>query len=169
MDRSGFESALRLHGDRVYNYAVWLLGDSDGAEDVVQESYMRLWRHHASVEEPASRTWLLRTVNRLCVDRFRSQSTRREVELESSEASQTAESGSSISEIERGELQHAIREALAALAPRDRALIVLREMQALTYEEISGILELPISTLKPALCRARERLRNRLTSDGVRP
>lgn len=169
MDRSGFESALRLHGDRVYSYAVWLMGDSDGADDVVQESFMRLWRHHAAIEEPASRTWLLRTVHRLCVDRFRTRTTRREVELEASGAMHKAQPAPSICEIEQAELQRAVREALAAMTPRDRALIVLREMQSLSYEEIAGVLEMPISTLKPALCRARERLRNRLARDGVRP
>lgn len=169
MERSGFESALRQHGDRVYSYAVWLLGDSDGAEDVVQESYMRLWRHHASVEEQASRTWLLRTVNRLCVDRFRSRATRREVDLERAGALEIADDARNICGIEQAELQVAVRGALADMSPRDRALIVLREIQALSYDEISAVLELPVSTLKPALSRARERLRNRLARDGVRP
>jgi RNA polymerase sigma-70 factor (ECF subfamily) len=63
----------------------------------------------------------------------------------------------------------AIASALATLSPRDRAIVLLREVEGLPYEEIAGILELPLGTLKVSLHRSRERLRRFLTSSGVSP
>jgi RNA polymerase sigma-70 factor (ECF subfamily) len=70
---------------------------------------------------------------------------------------------------ESSELQSAVAGALLDMPPRDRALIVMREMQGMTYEEMAQVLELSVGALKPALHRARQRLRLRLAKAGVRP
>lgn len=72
MDGDTYRQAVLTHKNRVFGYAVRLLGDRDDARDVAQEALMRLWEHREKVPElAAARAWLLKTAHRLCVDRAR--------------------------------------------------------------------------------------------------
>jgi RNA polymerase sigma-70 factor (ECF subfamily) len=166
MDREGFQRTLARHGNRAYSYAVWLVGDPDEAQDVVQEGLMRLWTHRSGVADQAGRSWLLRTIHRLCVDRHRRSTTRRETVLGAA-LNEPALALPAEGLAEMSELQSAIARAMAQVPPRDRALIVMREMQGMKYQEMAEVLEMPVNTLKPALHRARARLRQELVNAGV--
>ncbi len=169
MRRDGFQQTLREHGDRVYSYAAWLLGNREEARDVVQEGLMRLWRHRSGVADRAGRSWLMRTVHRLCVDRLRRRGIQRETELDESDDPARVYQVPTERSAELSELQSAIAGALVGVSPRDRALIVMREMQDMSYQEMSEVLDMPVNTLKPAVHRARERLRRQLLNAGVHP
>ena len=167
MKQEAFQSVLKQHGDRVYSYAVWLLGDREEARDVTQEGFMRLWARRSEVADGAAWIWLTRTVYRLCSDRHRRRAVRRERELaESGEASPACEPGPGQLG-ERTELESVIGSALTQLSQRDRVLIVLREMQGMSCEKMAEVLEMNLSTLKSAVHRARDRLRNELIKRGV--
>lgn len=169
MEANDFRRTLEEHGDRVFSYAVWLLGDIEEAGDVVQDGLMRLWTHRAGVAIEAGRPWLMRTIHRLCIDRFRRRAVRRETALDEAVGDPPARELHAERHLELSELQTEIGRALSQLQPRDRALIVMREMQGMTYQEIARAADLPINTLKPAIHRARERLRRELTRAGVKP
>jgi RNA polymerase sigma-70 factor (ECF subfamily) len=169
MSQEMLNQALRNHGDRVYSYAAWLLGDAEEARDVVQEGFIRLWQHRDRVDPPAAGTWLTRTVHHLCLDRFRRRAARPHVPLHEADNIPSDPPRSAEHALELSETQATLAAALANLPPRDRALIILREMHALTYQEIGAVLELPTTALKPALHRARRRLRDALVQAGVRP
>lgn len=167
MKQEAFQRVLAEHGDRVYSYAVWLLGDREDARDVVQEGFMRLWANPSDIRDGATGAWLTRTVYRLCIDRRRRRTTRRETEqIEWGEESPSGTTwpGQSAAQTE---LQSAIGSALTRLSQRDRVLIVLREMQGMACEEMAATLEMNLNTLKSALRRARDRLRNELVKLGV--
>jgi len=167
MEQDTFQSALADHGDRIYSYAVWLLGDREEARDITQEGFMRLWAKRSMVADGAAWVWLSRTVYRLCIDRHRRRTVRREGALaEPSEASGSQKLGP-LQRVEQSELRTAIGSALARLSPRDRVLIVLREMQGMSCEKMAEVLEMNLNTLKSGLHRARDRLRNELTKMGV--
>jgi len=167
MKQEAFQSALEEHGDRVYSYAAWMLGDREEAQDVTQEGFMRLWARRSAVADGAAWVWLIRTVNRLCIDRLRHRSVRRERELvESGEASPSRRPGpGQLAELT--ELQSVIGAAITRLSQRDQVLIVLREMQGLSYEKMAEVLQMNLNTLKSAVHRARDRLRNELVKKGV--
>ena len=169
MNRDGFGRALREHGDRVCSYATWLLGDQEEGRDVAQEGLMRLWARRSEVAEESSRSWLLRTVHRLCMDRFRRRAIQREVSADEVGNSLPAPSKPVEQIAALSDLQSAIRQAMDRLSPRDRAMLIMREMQDMPCQEIARVLEMNANTLRPALRRARERLRQELARAGVQP
>jgi RNA polymerase sigma-70 factor (ECF subfamily) len=103
------------------------------------------------------------------MDRFRRQAVRRETALECAYDRADRRIPCEDGAAELSELQSAVVSALLDMPPRDRALVVMREMQGMTYQEMAHVLELSVNTLKPALHRARQRLRLQLAKAGVRP
>jgi RNA polymerase sigma-70 factor (ECF subfamily) len=170
MDEQGFEQAVGLHKDRVHSYATMMLKDTAEAQDVAQEALVRLWQHRGAVDAPGARSWLMRTAHNLCIDRLRKRRVRSEVadgdtvvDLQS-DANPGPQQRAEASEIGRR-----IEGALARLTDVDRAVIVMREVQGLPYDEIAQALGVPLGTLKARLHRARDRLRSQLCRVGVTP
>jgi RNA polymerase sigma-70 factor, ECF subfamily len=169
MTTEGFRRAVLDHKDRLHSYALWMVRDREEARDVTQESLVRLWQNRERVDEPTARSWLLRTVHNLCVDRMRRRTVRNEVPTETVEST-LADGGvdperSTASQHLRG----AISRALTTLSARDRAIVLMREVHEMSYDEIAKALDLPIGTLKSTLHRAREQLRRELSGAGVSP
>ena len=167
MKQEAFQSILEEYGDRVYSYAVWLLGDREEAQDVTQEGFMRLWARRSTVADGAAWVWLTRTVYRLCIDRQRHRAVRRERELKGSEDASPSRQPGPVQLAECTEMQSVIGSALTQLSWRDRVLIVLREMQGMSYGTMAEVMQMNVNTLKPAVHRARDRLRNKLIRMGV--
>lgn len=169
MDRSQFGQIVQQHKDRIHTYAVWMLKDFDAAGDIAQESLARLWQHRGEIHNGAARTWLMRTTHRLCVDRLRRRTTRAEVSFDDLvRPPADAESGPPAM-AERDEAKTAVLEALAKLSPRDRAVVLMREYDGMSYEEMAATLGVPLSALKTTLYRARRRLKEALNGTGVTP
>jgi RNA polymerase sigma-70 factor (ECF subfamily) len=170
MDNKAFENAVVTHKDRVHSYAAMMLRDAAEAQDVAQEALVRLWRFRGQVGEQGARPWLMRTAHNLCIDRIRRRKVRAEVEEgEAVMERQTDDNPGPWQLAQAGELGRRIAEALRALPSQDRAVVVMREVQGLPYDEIAQALGLPLGTLKARLHRAREKLRNRLSRVGVTP
>jgi|WetSurMetagenome_2_1015567.scaffolds.fasta_scaffold96077_2 RNA polymerase sigma-70 factor, ECF subfamily len=170
MTTTEYQAAVLEHKDRVHSYARYLLRDSEDARDVAQECLVRLWTHRDRVEPGlACRNWLLRSAHNLCVDRIRRRHTRPEVRRDDEspdppdlrpDAHRLAQSAQAARFLER---------ALLDLNERDRAIVLLREVEGLPYEEIASLLGLNLGTLKATLHRAREKLRTALTAAEVMP
>jgi RNA polymerase sigma-70 factor (ECF subfamily) len=170
MDNKAFERTVCMNKDRVHSYATMMLRDPTEAQDVAQETMVRFWQHREVVRLDAARSWLMRTTHNLCIDRMRRRKVRAEVEEGDEIVDRQATANPGPRQLaESGETGSAIRTALGALAPLDRSVIVMREVQGLPYDEIARALDLPLGTLKARLHRARERLRNRLSRVGVTP
>jgi RNA polymerase sigma-70 factor (ECF subfamily) len=170
MDNRGFEEAVSLHKDRVHSFATMMLKDTAEAQDVAQEALVRLWQHRGSVDEPGARSWLMRTAHNLCIDRIRKRRVRSEIaDGETVVDLQSDHNPGPQQRAEASEIGDRIEGALAALSGLDRAVIVMREVQGLPYDEIAQALGVPLGTLKARLHRARERLRAQLCRVGVTP
>jgi RNA polymerase sigma-70 factor (ECF subfamily) len=168
MEHSAFERAALEHKDRVHGYAAMMLRDPEEARDVAQEALVRLWQNWHKVDEAGRRTWLLRTTHNLCIDRLRKRKVRAEVGAPDDVLALQADvTPGPAQRAEAGEAGRAIHAALARLSAQDRAVLVLREVQGLAYDEIAGALDVPMGTLKARLHRARERLREQLVRAGV--
>jgi len=170
MDVRGFERTVVSTKDRVHAYATRMLRDAAEAQDVAQESLVRLWQHRHGVDESGAGLWLMRTAHNLCIDRLRKRRVRSEVaggdELMDVQRSNAPdpEDRAGATEIGRG-----IEQALSGLGDLDRAVLLLREVHGMPYDEIATALQLPLGTLKARLHRAREKLRERLCRVGVTP
>jgi len=169
MDGEAFERVVREQKDRAYSYATRMLRRPAEAQDVTQEALVRLWQHRGTVDREGAGFWLRRTVHNLCIDRIRRRKASPEVDTELQEAISPDTRVGPEQLAASAELGRQIESAMAEMPVRDRAVLVLREVQGLPYTEIAGILELPLGTLKARLHRARERLRIKLERAGVRP
>lgn len=173
-ERTRFERLTLPHMDAAYNLAFWLLRHRADAEDAVQDAYLRAYRSFRDFEGENIRPWLLKIVRNVAFRKLSDQKRAANViffdaavsERTSGEAAvlQVPADGASAEErmIEAGE-QAMVRRALVKLAPLFREVIVLREIEAMSYREIAELTGVPIGTVMSRLHRARTELRRTLT------
>ena len=166
MDRRGFEATVARHQRRIFTLARYLLSDQEEAEDVAQEVLIRLWRHGDEVSPERLQSWLLRVTRNACYDRLRRHQAASRVfdPAGGVEAGDGLASPSPSPEDVAGAaiLRRHIENALSALREPAKTVVILREVEGLSYAEIAEVLELPLTTVRVALHRARRRLRDRL-------
>jgi RNA polymerase sigma-70 factor, ECF subfamily len=171
-DAEAFARLVRLHEGMVFNLAARLLGDTEEARDVAQEVFLQVYRVLDRFEARSSlKTWIYRIAVNQCHNRRRSWIRRRrdrETALDEGllvgEATGVREaSGSSpYGETVRRERARRVQAALLELSFEHRSVLVLREVEGLTCEEVARALGVPEGTVKSRLSRAREAMRLRL-------
>lgn len=159
------EAALPCLND-VYTLARYLLRDADAAEDAVQECYLRALKHFDSYRGPAIKPWLFAILRNICHAEFarRVNSPTAIVEIAEPESQEAAPLWHEIQASPEAELLRrrdaiTIQRLVSTLAEPFREILVLREMQNLSYREISDIVGAPIGTVMSRLARARAMLR----------
>ena len=161
-----FEQAVLPHLDAANNLARWLLRSPADAEDVVQEAYLRALRFFDSFRGGDSRAWILKIVRNTCYSWARKRAPGR-AEEEFDETVHTREEKQDDAEVKlvaRAESDR-VRRALEALPDAFREVLVLREIEGLSYKEIADITGAPMGTVMSSLSRARQRLREQLTTE----
>jgi RNA polymerase sigma-70 factor, ECF subfamily len=154
-----FEEVVLPHLDDAYTLARHLVRDEHDAQDVVQDAYLRALKYFRTFRGGDSRAWLLAIVrNRSHTWRSTRRSdavtTEFDEELHSGDgAGEAADAG-----LRRGEAKETVRQALARLPAEFREVIVLRELQGLSYKEIAQVTGSPVGTVMSRLARARQRL-----------
>ena len=170
MTTNEFEAAVMEHKNRVHSYARRILRDPEDAKDVAQECLIRLWRHREQIEPGTRcRSWLLRSAHNLCIDRLRRRSSRPEAVRDEDVADPTDAGPGPERLTSSAEVAGRLERALLELNHRDRAIVLLREVEGLPYEEIAELFDLKLGTLKATLHRAREKLRHALVAAEVTP
>ena len=166
-DTEAFGCLVSKYQNRLFNSMVHFLRDETEAEDVVQESFVLSFTRLASFRGSSSfYTWLYRIAFNTAISRRRRRRPKVSVERDLGEAGTGMDDhgpqpGDQMEAAERAVQLHA---ALNRLNEQHRMILVLREMDGLSYEEISGILDLPIGTVRSRLHRARSQLKDELTS-----
>jgi RNA polymerase sigma factor (sigma-70 family) len=159
-----FEQAILPHLAAAYNLARWLTRDEHNAEDVVQDAYVRALTFFDSFHGGNSRAWLLTIVRHTCytwLQHNRPQD--RTTEFDEEIHSLDGETSNPETLLLQQANQQLLREALEALPVEFREVIVLRELEGLSYKEIAGVADLPLGTVMSRLARARQRLQVWLT------
>ena len=156
-----FEKQVRWHQDRIYGFASYFLDCPEEAEDVTQDVLLRFWEHRHAVEAHRVRSWLLRVTRNACIDALRKRKTARGVMTVDADGVRRAASRrpSPHAEAEAADFQQHLQRALQRIDEPQRSIVILREVQQLQYQEICEALELPMSTVKVYLHRARKKLR----------
>ena len=171
-DDSAFEELVRTYEKRVYHLALRMCGNVDDAYEVAQEAFLSAWKGMRFFRGDSSfSTWLYRLTSNAAIDFLRRQ--RRQggsdgVSLDDEDTFlEVADPAPSPhQQAERLELRDALARGLGALSPEHRQVLLLRELQGLTYEEIAAALELDLGTVKSRIARAREKLRKYLVASG---
>ncbi len=165
-----YERQVHRHQHRVYGFACYLLGDREEARDVVQEVLLRLWHHRDEVEEHRLTGWLLRVTRNACIDAIRKRRSYQNLVRTAPDRVGQAPSGSPPTDAaaETAVFRAHLERALIRLQEPHRSIVILREIQEYTYEEISEALNLPLNTVKVYLHRARKTLRSLLSEVSYR-
>lgn len=158
-----FEELVIAYQHRVFGVAVRMLGNAAEAEEVAQDVFLRVHRGIVSFKGEAKlSTWLYAIASRLCLTRLAGGERRRERRGEET-LDRLAEPGADPSaDMERSELDAALHRAIAELPEERRIVVVLRDLEGLTYEEIAAALDLPLGTVRSRLHRARMDLKDKL-------
>jgi RNA polymerase sigma-70 factor, ECF subfamily len=150
---------LVQHLNAAYNLACYLMRDEIEAEDVVQTAYLLAIRHFAGFRGGNERAWILKIVRNSCYERLNKLGASREDtafdEAMHSGASPHPDPEAAFAQAERIEL---VRKLLAELPEESREVLILREMEQLSYREIAIVIGLPVGTVMSRLSRARQRL-----------
>ena len=158
--RGRFEILILPLMNEAYNLARWLMRNPEDAEDLVQESFLRAYKFFGSFHEGTNpRAWLLRIVRNTCYTALAGAELKgREVPLEE-EANEIQDASPLPPAIlTRKATIETVRAAIAKLDTDFREAIVLRELEGLSYKEISEVTDVPIGTVMSRLSRARDQL-----------
>jgi len=172
-----FEQLVISHQDRVYTTLLRMTGDAAIAADLAQEVFVKAWRTMAEFDDRAKfSTWLHRVAHNEAVSYFRHVSAhkrggpKRQASLDHEDAPEVSRDlrrpgagGQRPDEAaEADETAGQVRAAIDSLDPESRMVVLLREMEGLSYEEIAARLDINVGTVRSRLFRARERLREKL-------
>jgi RNA polymerase sigma-70 factor (ECF subfamily) len=143
-----------------YNTARWITGNASDAEDVVQDAYLRALRHFEGYVGGDPRSWLLRIVRNCACDWLAARQGARRVPLgpDVDRLAATDSAHDPESAAQAASSARVIRSAIAGLPADYREVLVLRELEGLSYRAIAEIVEVPIGTVMSRLSRARDLL-----------
>ena len=151
-----FRAVVLPHLDAAYGYARWLTRDPVEAQDLAQEAMVRALRYFHSFRGEEARPWLLRIVRNTWID-LRKRNGAEKLPLEVLET-RAAEGPDPEQSALAGDRRRQVAAALAALPAEAREVLVLREIEDLSYKHIAAVLDLPIGTVMSRIARAREKL-----------
>lgn len=169
-DESAFAELIARHEKKVYNLCLRMLANEHDAEEAAQDAFLALWRSIGDFRgESSLSTWLYRLASNACIDLMRkNRRAANDVSIETEEGTWEIadESATPHEELERKEQLRSVREGLDALPPEYRQVLILRELQQLSYQEIVDVTGLELGTVKSRISRARQLLKNYLTASG---
>ena len=166
-DASAFEELVRTYEAPVYRLALRMCGGrAEDAQEVAQEAFLAAWRGLPRFRGQCRfSSWLYKLTANAAVDHLRREK-RRPAAVPLENAGEPADPHTPQEELERRELHRAVQQALDRLTPEHREVLVLREIQQLSYDEIADALSLDLGTVKSRISRGRRQLRNFLMEQG---
>jgi RNA polymerase sigma-70 factor, ECF subfamily len=158
--RARFETlTLPLMKD-AYNLARWLMRNEEDAQDVVQDSYLKAFRFFEGFRTGGNaRAWFLRIVRNTCYDSLNARNVKEKEFVPQAETHDIADAAPGPrASVDAKATIEAVREAIAALPADFREIVILRELEDLSYKEISDVAGIPLGTVMSRLSRARDQL-----------
>ena len=172
MTEDEFLELVRKHQDRIYRYALYLLKNTEDAKDMAQETFIKAWQHRAKLRQNTVQAWLLKCVRNLCFNQLK----RRKFQVHLSDENddgdtfgmllKTQEDKSSPSPEEitiKQETKQIVHRAIGELPPAMRSIVIMRELEGMSYKEIAAIVKQPENSVKSIVFRARKKLREILS------
>ena len=176
-DTNAFEELVLEYEKKVYNVSLRMLNNSEDASDMTQEAFIKAYNSLSGFRGDSKfSVWLTRIVSNLCLDFLRSRNRRptvslsmededgEDVQLDIADTSQSPEQL-----LERSLTRESVRRGLQSLPEDYREILLLREIQGLSYDEIAAALDIEVGTVKSRIFRGRKKLCDYLIKDGNIP
>jgi len=171
-DQQAFELLVRKHKMTVFNTIYSIMGNIQEADDIAQEVFLKVYTKAGSFRgESSFSTWLYRIVVNSCLDELRKRKNRiisyetefsQEEKLKLKDVLASKEEDVS-EELRRKELEDIIQKGMNSLPEKDRIILTLKEIEGLSYSEISQIMKISLGKVKIWLFRARQKLKEKLS------
>ena len=168
-DISAFEKLISLYEKKIYNYCYRMTNNREDAEDLTQDVFIKVYRNLKNFKGNSKfSTWIYRIAYNACVDKHRKKKKIQFFSLDSGNHDNTGNtqlvSNNPLPEDEiiQKERYKKIQECIANLKPKYKTVIILRDIQNYSYEEIAEILQMPLGTVKSHISRARAALSDAL-------
>ena len=169
-DETAFEALVRLYDKKVYTLCRRMCISEEDAQEAAQDAFLAVWRAIGAFRQESSfSTWLYRLATNACIDLLRrNKRSGGSVSLDDEETAPELVDTRPLpqQELERRETQRLIEDGLRALPEDYRVILLLREVQGLSYAEIAEVTQLELGTVKSRISRGRILLRNYLTASG---
>lgn len=173
-DVSAFESLIKIYEAKVFGIAFRMSGNRDDASDMAQEVFIKLFRNIGKFKHEAKfSTWVYRVATNTCLDELKkikrksAYSLDEEIDTEDggirTEIADTAPTPEEVAE--SGEIRGVVNVAIQRLSDEHKAVIILRDINGMSYDEIAEILKCSVGTVKSRISRGREQLRKILLED----
>ncbi|MBT8071929.1 MAG: RNA polymerase sigma factor [Gammaproteobacteria bacterium] len=154
---------VKEYQDQAWTVARYILKDAQEAEDATQEAFVKLWKNQDNIDPKRVRPWLMKVTRNGCLDRLR----RRRDNVELDESHMAGDVAGPMQGATATEIGVWLKRAIGGLKEPYRSLVVLRDINQHSYEEVAVMLELNLAQVKTYLHRARKQLREQLAE--VRP
>ena len=167
-DIHAFENLIENHRKRVYNIAFKMLHNQEDAYDITQEVFIRVFKSMKEFREEASfSTWIYRITKNACLDELRKRKNKATVSMDEDLETEDGTIKRQVEDCSPGpdalyesmELRDIVRTAIELLSDEHKFVIILRDLQGFSYEEIAKVLECPEGTVKSRINRARKALK----------
>jgi RNA polymerase sigma-70 factor (ECF subfamily) len=163
VERAQFERVMLPHLDAAYNVARWLVRDEHEAQDLVQEAYLRAWKFFSGFKGGDSRVWLLAIVRNTSFSWLRKNRAHGQTLALDEEAYPIAATAPDPQEaLVMAEESDLLHRALGELPLEYREVLILRELEELSYREIAKVADIAVGTVMSRLARGRQRLQQAL-------
>ena len=177
-DTEAFEALVLEHQNKVYSLALRMVGNEEDARDMAQEAFIRAFNSLTGFRGDSKfSVWLYRLTSNICIDFLRSRAKKRTVSM-----TWTDDEGEDAGELEipderfmpeqsleRASVRESVQRGLDSLSPQYREILLLREINGLSYDEISEALGIEPGTVKSRIFRARKKLCDFLLREGNIP
>lgn len=161
--RALYQQAIDQHRHRVLSFAHYSLRVREDAEDVTQEVFIKLWQHWQKVDHEKLGAWLMRVAHNSVIDHVRKQRPAQSNIDQYAEVDDQLGEELDATDLEQQSFKRHLQLAIKSLEDPFRSIIIMRDIQGMSYEEIQGSLELSASQVKVYLHRARRKLRENTT------
>ena len=148
---------MRSLSHRLYGYVYKSLRDEDDANDIVQDSFLKLWQNKDNVEPDKAKSWLFTTAHNALINFVKKHS-----RMQSMETTSYAEPSNDGNENQGFELKEIINKYINTLPELQKSILLLRDLEGYSYEEIGEMLKLNGSQVKVYLFRARQKMKDQI-------
>ncbi len=163
MKDAEFDRVVSSRKDRLFGYAFYFLGKREEAEDVVQDAFVRLWQNRKTLDRRRVDGWLISVTRNLCRDCLRRRKVRSAIALDLEAIENATEAGLPPDEWASEKVfADLVRRSLVGLPEPQKSIVILREIEGMSYNEIGRALGLSLNSVKVYLHRGRRALRKQL-------